>query len=117
VQALASREPSKVLAALVTELAWKIQSKTSDQCDGKVTAMHTVSDESLRVQCIGHIDAFPPVGLNRTVDNVSRLGEDYHDIQDVRQGHADPFGYIRPALFASQMSDLAAPRKALEFTK
>jgi len=49
--------------------------------------------------CIGHVDAFPPVGINREVDNISGLWVDPHDIQDVGERYADPLGYIRPALF------------------
>ena len=54
------------------------------------------------MQCIGHIDAFPPVGLDREVDNVSGLRVDSHEVQDVGERHADPLGDIRPALFARQ---------------
>jgi hypothetical protein len=32
-------------------------------------------DKSLRVQCVGHVDAVPPVRLDRTVDNVSGVGK------------------------------------------
>ena len=35
----------------------------------------------------------------------------------MRERHSSPFGYVGPALIARQMSDLAAPRKALEITK
>src|SRR5260370_15055163 len=61
------------------------------------------------------MDALREAALKRTVDNVSGLGERPHSFQDISEGHASPFGYIRPALFAGQMGDLAAPRKALEF--
>jgi hypothetical protein len=33
------------------------------------------------MRCIGHVDAIPPVGLDREVDNVSGLRMDSHDIQ------------------------------------
>ncbi len=71
-------EASDVFDALVAELPGNTQSKRSAKSDGKLTAIHAVGDESLRVQCIGHVDAFPPVGLNGTVDNVSGLGQRPH---------------------------------------
>src|ERR1039458_6804105 len=116
-QAIAYGEAGDVFDALVAELPGNTQSKRSAEWDGQLTAVHTVGDESLRVHRIGHVDAFPPVGLNRTVDNVSGLRESPYNVQDVRERHAAPFGYIRPAFFARQMSDLAAPGKALEFTQ
>jgi hypothetical protein len=38
------------------------------------------------MQRIGHIDAFPPVGLDREVDNVSGLRVDFHGLQDWERG-------------------------------
>src|SRR5260370_34978483 len=61
------------------------------------------------------MDALREAALKRTADKVSGLGERPDSVQDISEGHASPFGYIRPALFAGQMCDLAAPRKALEF--
>src|SRR6266581_6073364 len=80
-------EAGDVLDALVPELPGNTKSKRSAEADGKLTAIHAVGDESLRVQRVGHVDAFPPVGLNRTVDNLSGLGESPHKVQDVRYGH------------------------------
>ena len=37
-----------------------------------------------------------------------------HHVQDVRERHADPFRYERPAFLTGQVSDLAAGRMALE---
>jgi hypothetical protein len=42
---------------------------------------------------------------------------DPHDFQDVGERHADPLGYIRPALFTLQLSDLAARRVTLKLGK
>src|ERR1700737_2162281 len=39
------------------------------------------------------------------------------DIQNVGERHADPLGYIRPALFTRQLSDLAARRVAFKLSK
>src|SRR5713226_745636 len=119
-QALAQRfraighgDAGDIFDALVPELPGNAKSKGSAEADGKLTAVHAVGNESLRVQRVGHVDAFPPVGLNRTVDNISGVGENPRKIQDVRQRHADPFGNVRPALLARQMSDLAAYGKLL----
>ena len=113
-EVISDREAGDVFDVLVAELPGNTQSKRSAECDGKLTAIHTVRDEGLRVQCIGHVDAFPPAVLDGTVDNVSGLGESPHSVQDLRERYAPPFGYIRPALFARQMSDLAAHGKAPE---
>ena len=72
-QAIGYGEAGDVFDALVAELPGNTQSKRSAKSDRKLTAIHAVGDESLRVQCIGHVDAFPPVGLNGTVDNISAL--------------------------------------------
>jgi hypothetical protein len=42
---------------------------------------------------------------------------DLHELQDVGERHTDPLGYIRPTLFALQLSDLAARRVALKLVK
>lgn len=39
---------------------------------------------------IGHINAFPPVGIDREIDDISGLRLDAYDIQDVGERHADP---------------------------
>jgi hypothetical protein len=69
------------------------------------------------MQCVGHIDAFPPAGIDGELDNVSGLRVDLHDLQDVGERHADPLGYIRPALFTLHHSDLALRRVALKLVK
>src|ERR1700730_1649230 len=69
------------------------------------------------MQCVGHVDAVPPVGIDREVDNVSGLRADPYNIQDVGERHADPLGYIRPALFTLQLSNLAARRVARKLGK
>src|SRR2546427_10859650 len=48
---------------------------------------------------------------------MSGLRVDPHDFQDVGESHADPLGYIRPALFTLQLSDLAARRVTLKLGK
>src|SRR3954468_242291 len=53
-----------VLDAFVAELSGYAESKRAAEADGKRTAVHAVGDESLRMQRVGHVDAFPPVGLN-----------------------------------------------------
>src|SRR5262249_54529138 len=110
-------EAGDVFEALVAELPGNAQAKWPAECDGKLTAVHTVGDQSLRVQCVGHVDALPPVGLDRTVDNVSDLGESPYEFKDVRERHTPPFGDIRPALFALDSRNLGAIREALELSK
>src|SRR5437879_10275232 len=69
------------------------------------------------MQCIGHIDAVPPAALHRRVDNIPGFREDPHDGQDMRKRNPDPLRNKRPALFTSQVGDLAAGRIALELSK
>src|ERR1700680_4685224 len=76
--------------ALVAELAGQSQAERAAVAYGKFTAIHPIGEKSLRMQCIGHIDAFPPVGIDREIDNVSGLWADPHDVQDVGERHADP---------------------------
>ena len=83
-QAIGYGEASDIFDALIAELAGNTQSQRAAESNGKLTAIHAVGDESLRVQRIGHVDAFPPIGLYGTVDNVAGLGESPHRVQDVK---------------------------------
>src|ERR1051326_5017738 len=69
--AIGNREARDVFDALVPELPGNTKPQGSAEADGQLTAVHAMGDERLRVQRVGHIDAVPPVGLNRTVDNIS----------------------------------------------
>ncbi len=66
------------------------------------------------MRCIRHVDALPPVRLDRTVDNVSHLRERPYQFQDVRKRNTRPFGHIRPPFLTLNHRDVAAARKALE---
>src|SRR5580692_8128818 len=69
------------------------------------------------MQRVGHVHAFPPVGLDRKVNDISGLRLDSHKIQNMRQRYADPLGDIRPTLFTLHHGDLAASRVALQLRK
>src|ERR1700747_3431754 len=90
--------------ALVPALTGQTQATRPAVAHRKFVAIQSISYKSLRMQCIGHIDAFPPVGINREVDNVSGLRLDPYELQDVRERHARPLRNIRPALFTRQLS-------------
>src|SRR5437660_186737 len=75
-QAIGDRQAGDVFHALIAELAGNTQSNRPAVAHGKLTAIHSVGYESLRMQCIRHIDAVPPVALYREVDNISGLRED-----------------------------------------
>ena len=64
-------EAGDVFEAFIAKLPGDAQSQRSAKPDGKPTAIHPVGDESLRMQCIGHVDAIPPSVLKGTVDDVS----------------------------------------------
>jgi hypothetical protein len=66
------------------------------------------------MQSVGHIHAFPPIGIDREVDDVSGLLADFYQIQNVGERHADPLGDVRPAFFTREFRDLAAGREAFE---
>jgi hypothetical protein len=93
-EVIGEREAGDVLDVFVAELARNAQANRSAERHRKLTSVHTEGNESLRVQCVGHVDAVPPVGLDRTVDNVSNVGESAREVKDVREGHAAPFGDI-----------------------
>ena len=73
-EVISDREAIDVFDVLVAELPGNPQPERSAEFDGKLGAIHAVGDESLRVQGIGHVNAVPPVGLNRAVNHVSGLG-------------------------------------------
>src|SRR5260370_33269521 len=83
-QTIAYRQARDIFHALVAELSGDAQTNRSAVADGKLTAIHPVSYESLRMQRIRHIDAVPPVGLYREIDNISGLRKNPHEVQDVR---------------------------------
>ena len=62
---------------------------------------------------IGHVDALPPIRLDRKVDDVARLRQDAGGVQHVGERRPGPLGDVRPALFAGDLRDLAAHRKTL----
>src|ERR1700730_13866530 len=93
-QTVGNRQVGDEFHALVAELAVEPESKGSALADGKLIAIHPVDEESLRVQCIGHIDAFPLVRIDREIENVSGLRKDSHEFQHVRERHPDLLGYI-----------------------
>jgi len=62
------------------------------------------------MQCIGHANAPPPVGIDREMDNVSGLRVDFRGLKDLGETYADPLGDLRQALFTLQHRDLAVRR-------
>src|SRR5271157_5841262 len=112
--AIGHRQVSYKLHVLVADLAREPQAKRPAVAHGQFIAIHPIGQKSLRVQCVGHIDAFPRVGFDREIDDVSGLREDFHGLQDLGEWHADPFGDVRPALFTLQHRDLGVRRVTLK---
>ena len=66
------------------------------------------------MQRIGHVDALPPVVLDREVHEIARLRQESDGVQHLNQRRSDPLGDVRPALLARHLGDLAADRKTPE---
>src|ERR1700728_4670591 len=71
-------EARDVFHVLVAQWARNTQTQRPAVGHWKLTAVHAVSDESLRMQGIGHIDAVPPVRLYREVDDESGSRQNSH---------------------------------------
>jgi len=90
----------------VAKLARNPQTERSAMSYRKFIAVHRISEKSLRVHRIGHVDAFPGVGLYREVNDVSGLRMDANRTQHVGEAHADPFGDVRPPLLTREFGNL-----------
>ena len=80
----------------------------------EIGAIHAVGEQSLRMEGIGHVDAFPPVGLNGEVDNVPGVGvrrqdpgRETEERRSIRRCRTSPLH--------RQVGDVAAGGIALEF--
>src|SRR5215472_7499372 len=100
-----------IFDALVAQLPRKPQAQRSAEFHRKIAAVHAVRHIRLRMHGIGYVDALPPAFLKGPVDHVTGLGKRTYGVKNVRKRRADPFGDVRPALFASQMRDLRTARK------
>jgi len=80
---ISDREAGDVFDVLVAELTGNAHAQRPAEWHRQFAAVHTVGDESLRVHRLSHVDAIPSVGLDRTVYNVSGLGQRPHPFQDV----------------------------------
>src|ERR1700684_2875342 len=85
------RQVSDEFHVLVAELAGEPHTKRAAVAHGKFIAIQPIGEKSLRM--------------------------DSHNIQYVGERHADPLGYIRPAFFTRQVSDLTARRIAPQLGK
>src|SRR5260370_150029 len=79
----------------------------------KCGSIHAVSEQSLRMPGIHHVDALPPTlrGIAIVVrkgNHVSCPWEHADDVQNMGNRHSDPFGNEGPALLANMIGDLAA---------
>src|SRR5947208_1187747 len=82
-QIIGDRQARDKLHAFVAELSGNPHTKRATVPHRKLTTVHSVHQQSLRMQCIGHVDTFPPVALDRKVDHVTGLWESPCDVQDV----------------------------------
>src|SRR5262245_49741596 len=64
-QTISDCEAADVLHTLIAELTGNPQTKRTTMAERKVTTVHPVNQESLRMQGIVHVDALPPFWLQR----------------------------------------------------
>src|SRR5580693_7108044 len=95
-----------VFHTFITKLARDSQADGASEGHGKFGAVHAVGEKGLRVQRVCHVDALPPVRLDRAVYNVTHLGQGSDTVEDVRELHASPFGDVSPSFFAAVHGDL-----------
>src|SRR4030095_7725025 len=99
------REPRQVLDALVAKLPRHSKTYCRAVVDRHRLAVHAVGEERLRMQRVGHVDAFPEL-IERKEHRIARAGRDADELEHVRQPHAGPLGDERPALVARLMRNL-----------
>src|SRR5215469_5056773 len=93
-EVIGEREAGDVLDAFVAELARNAQAEGSAERHRKLTSVHAEGNESLRMQCVGHVDAVPPFRLDRTINNVAGVRKGTDEVKDVGERDAAPFGDI-----------------------
>jgi len=103
-----------VLDTLVAELAGHAEAERAAELDGEIAVVHSHGEEGLRMQGVGHVDAFPPVRLDGEVDDITRLRQDAHSVEHVDQGRSDPLGDIGPTLLANHLGDLVVDGESFE---
>src|SRR5271169_975809 len=103
-----------IFHVLVTELPRDSQAQGAPERYGKFVSVHAVGKERLRVQGVRHVDALPPVRLDRAVYNVTRLRQRANTVQDVRERHPSPFGDVSPSFFTADHGDLRTGGEALD---
>ena len=82
-EVMSDREAVDVFDVLVAELSRNAHAQRPAEWHRQLAAVHTVADESLRVQRLSHVDAIPYLGLDRAVHNVPGLAQRPHQLQDV----------------------------------
>src|SRR6267143_4482445 len=92
-QTVGDRQVGDAFHALVAELTGEPHAKRPAVAYGKFLVIHPIREKSLWMHYIGHIDAFPPIGVDREVDNISGLWVDPQAIQNVGKRYANPLGY------------------------
>src|SRR5690242_12874515 len=106
----------EVLNALISQLPSYLQADGSAMWYRKLRSVHTISNQSLRMPGICHVDALPPFVRGMAIfvrkgNYVFCLREYTHQIQNIGKRNPDPFGNKRPTFFAGLLRDLAAGRK------
>src|SRR5580704_8267912 len=113
-ETVCDRQARDEFYVLVAQLAREPHAKRPTVGHRKLIAIHSVTEKRLRMQSIGHIYAVPRIGFHRVVHNISGLRVNPHEMQDMGERHADPLGYIGPALFTHEFGNVTARRIALE---
>ena len=79
------REAGYEFDALVAELARHTQPQRATKAYRKISVIHRLSQQGLRMQSVGHVDALPPVGLDGEVNDIARLRQYPGGVQNLEQ--------------------------------
>src|SRR5579872_831450 len=76
------REAGYKFHALVAELARHPQAEWTTEAHRKISVVHRIRHQSLRMESVSHVDALPPVGLDGEVNDVARLRQNPGGIEN-----------------------------------
>ena len=113
-QGVGDRQVGYVLDALVTQLARDAQAKWTAEADRQIAVVHTESEERLRMEGVGHVDAFPYGFFDGEVDDVTSLWGYADLVEHMLEGCSDPFSDVGPAFFAGYLGNLAVYAEAAD---
>src|SRR5581483_7354745 len=95
------------LHALIAKLPRKFHTQWTAAAYWQIIPVYSEGEKCLRMERIGHIHAFPPVGFDRKIENILGLRVCADEVQNVGKRDAVPLGDVGPSFFAHRLGDLA----------